>query len=291
MILGRPRLPNFIIMKPEKFPARLHILIARNSDQAIIIRRGPSKQTCVIGWDRKSHVFQLSQWLKGRIYERRCDISPSGKYWIYFAMNGKGYSNIGSWTAIARVPWLKAIAFFPKNDCWFGGGLFLEDDSYWLNGGYIDNHQSSFDSKEVKRNLTYRPPNYYGGECLNVYYNRLQRDGWQLIERSKKVYLDSETIFEKTLSRQWILQKICHAQIDSPPGKGCYWDEHIVYNQTGKSLISPDWEWAEWWDKSIYYAEKGCLYQIKIESFNQLSEPKLLHDFNDYQFEYKQAPY
>ncbi|MGK7957425.1 MAG: hypothetical protein AB4063_19555 [Crocosphaera sp.] len=278
-------------MKLKKFPARLHILMARNSDQAIIIRRGPSKHTCVIGWERKRNIFQVSQWLKGRIYERRCDISPSGTYWIYFAMNGKWYSGAGSWTAIARVPWLKAIAFFPKNDCWLGGGLFLDDNSYWLNGGYIDNNGLYFDTNEVKRNINYRLPNYYGGECLTVYYNRLQRDGWTLMEQTNWGTAESETIFEKTLSKQWILQKICHAQIFPPPGNGCYWDEHIVYNRTGQSLINPDWQWAEWWDHSIYYAEKGYLYKVQIESSDRLSKPQLLHDFNDYQFEFRQAPY
>ena len=287
-------------MEQEKFPARLHILMARKSDKAIIIRRGPSKYTCVIGWNRNSNIFQVSQWLKGRIYERRSDISPDGKYWIYFAMNGQWVRGVGSWTAIAKVPWLKAIVFFPKGDCWFGGGLFLDDNFYWLNDGpyghdfelaFDNNNYRFLDTNEVKRNRTYHPPNYYGGECLNVYYNRLQRDGWKLIERSKKAYFNSETILERQLSDKWILQKICHEQINSPPGKGCYWDEHIIYNTTGKLLVYPDWEWAEWWENSIYYAEKGCLYQVKIESPNQLSKPKLLHDFNDYKFDAIQAPY
>ena len=233
----------------------------------------------------------MSQWLKGRIYERRSDISSLGDYWIYFAMNGKWHCNVGSWTAIARVPWLKAIAFFPKGDCWFGGGLFLDNNSYWLNGGYIDNHELYFDSYKVKRNRTYTPPNYYGGECLTVYYNRLQRDGWKLIEWSDEVYLDSETVFEKKLYHQWILRKICHEQAGSPPGKGCYWDEHILYNDTGKLFIYPDWEWAEWLDNAIFYAEKGCLYRVQIEGCNQLSKPKLIHDFNDYKFEAIKAAY
>ena len=287
-------------MTQEKFPARLHILIARKSQKALIIRRGPSKQTCIIGWDRKSNSFRVSQWLKGRIYERRSDISPDGKYWIYFAMNGQWGRGVGSWTTIARVPWLKAIAFFPKGDCCFGGGLFVNNNSYWLNDGpyghdfelvFDKNNYHFFDTKAVKRNTNYRPPNYYGGECLNVYYNRLQRDGWKLIESSEKAYLNSETIFQKELSKQWMLQKIGHEQVGSPPGKGCYWDEHIVYHQTGKLLVYPDWEWAEWLDKSIYYAENGCLYQVKLKSSNQLSEPRLLHDFNNYTFECKQAPY
>ncbi|MEO1006151.1 MAG: hypothetical protein AAFW67_09940, partial [Cyanobacteria bacterium J06638_38] len=76
-------------MTTRQFPARLHILVAKNQDVGIVIRRGPSKEVCILGWERKTNTFTVSQWLKGRIYERRADISPSGKYWIYFAMNGK----------------------------------------------------------------------------------------------------------------------------------------------------------------------------------------------------------
>ncbi len=66
-------------------------------------------------WDRQCDRFQLGQWLKGRIYERRSDLSPDGKYLIYFAMNGRWQSEAcGAWTAISQAPYLKAIAIFPK---------------------------------------------------------------------------------------------------------------------------------------------------------------------------------
>jgi hypothetical protein len=32
-------------------PARVHIILARAADTAVIVRRGPSKQVCVLGWD------------------------------------------------------------------------------------------------------------------------------------------------------------------------------------------------------------------------------------------------
>ncbi|NET60672.1 MAG: hypothetical protein F6K47_32390 [Symploca sp. SIO2E6] len=277
-------------MKKEKFPARLHVLIASNSDQAIVIRRGPSKYTCVLSWDRKKNSFEVSQWLKGRIYERRADISPSGKYWIYFAMNGKWDSETkGSWTAIAKAPWLKAIALFAKGDCWHGGGLFLDDQTYWLNDGY--GHEPLFTSSKVTRNKSYQPQNYYGGECLHIYYNRLQREGWMLKHSSKKGKWNSETIFEKKLSHNWLLRKICHDQLGSPKGKGCYWDEHQLLNEHGDIFVKSSWEWAEGFDKSIIFAEGGILYQIFLQSSDKLSEPKLLHDFNEYKFEFRQAPY
>ena len=276
-------------MTTKQFPARLHVLIARNNENGIVIRRGPSKQVCVLGWDRRSNTFTVNQWLKGRIYERRSDISPSGKYWIYFAMNGKWDREAkGAWTAIAKVPWLKAIELLPKGDCWHGGGLFLDDQTYWLNDGF--GHESLFTSNEITRNRSYQPKNQYGGECLNVYYNRLQRDGWNLKNRDKEKW-HSLAIFEKKLPHGWKITKICHEQIGSPPGKGCYWDEHELQNQNGDILTKPRWEWAEWVDNAIFFAQNGCIYKITIVSSSSLNEDQLLHDFNNYKFEPKQAPY
>src|ERR1044072_1506626 len=107
-----------------QFPARVHALIPQNGKTAVVIRRGPSKRVCILSWNTETDEVSVSQWLKGRIYERRSDISPDGKYWAYFAMNGQWESEVkGAWTAIARTPWLKAISLFAKGDCWFGGGL------------------------------------------------------------------------------------------------------------------------------------------------------------------------
>src|SRR5215217_8408632 len=79
---------------PRSF-ARIHVLLASEAPLGVVIRRGPSKHVCTIGWERSRDEFQLGQWLNGRIYERRSDLSPDGKHLIYFAMNGK-------WSAEAR---------------------------------------------------------------------------------------------------------------------------------------------------------------------------------------------
>ena len=114
-----------------RFSARLHVVLARDAPLGVVFRRGPSKQVCTILWDRKTDKFSVGQWLKGRIYERRSDISQDGKYLIYFAQNGKWSSEVkGSWTAISKAPYLKAVAIFPKGDCWNGGGLFTSAIRY-----------------------------------------------------------------------------------------------------------------------------------------------------------------
>src|SRR5690242_7373271 len=99
--LGAPRPPK----EHGKFPARMHVLLAREAKVGLVIRRGPSKSVCTVLWDRKRDTFKLGQWMRGRIYERRSDLSPNGKLLIYFAMNGHWESETkGAWTAISRVP-------------------------------------------------------------------------------------------------------------------------------------------------------------------------------------------
>jgi hypothetical protein len=64
---------------------RIYVIKAAASPVAAVFRRGPSKQVQVLKWDMETDVFTPGRWFKGRIYERRCDVSPSGDYLIYFA--------------------------------------------------------------------------------------------------------------------------------------------------------------------------------------------------------------
>ena len=70
---------------PERIPARLHVILAREAPKAVVFRRGPSGQVCTLGWDLETDTFAMGQWLKGRIYEYRSDLSPDGELMIYFA--------------------------------------------------------------------------------------------------------------------------------------------------------------------------------------------------------------
>ena len=135
------------------------------------------------------------------------------------------------------------------------------------------------------------PSAWYGGECLTVYYNRLQRDGWTLTSLQSKRHPNLLTVFEKALPKGWTFQKICHASLSRPPGKGVYWDEHALVSDEGDFLAFPDWEWSEWVDDRLVYAEQGCLYRRAVTSGTHLGAPSLIHDFNGYRFEARPAPY
>lgn len=272
------------------FAPRLHVLLASHAPVGLVIRRGPSKQVATLLWDRRRDTFTLGQWLKGRIYERRSDLSPDGKYVLYFAMNGQWQSESkGAWTAIARAPYLKAVAFLPKGDCWHGGGLWTGNSTYWLNDGY--GHTVAHTTTAVRRDLTYQPPRQFGGECLGVYYPRLLRDGWTLVDRQKIGKWKDKDIFEKKIGKGWVLRKIAHAEIGPPMGKGNYWDEHeLVGPAEGQTIPCPTWEWAELDGKRLVWAAHGKLRAAKLHKDGPADEVEL-YDFNDMAFEALEAPY
>lgn len=278
-------------MSVPTFPARLHVLLAQGGSRAVVLRRGPSKEVCLIAWDRERNTFEEGQWLRGRIYERRCDLSPDGRYLIYFAMDGRfGGPLGGSWTAISRPPWLRALVLLRKGDGWHGGGLFTGPARYWLNDGY--GHHVVRDSKQLQRDLEHRPPHYFGGECPGVYYNRLLRDGWRLIEHTDADRSKGLTLFDKDLGGGWRLRKRAHEQVGAPIGKGCYWDEHeLEHEGRGLRIACPDWEWAERDRDHLLYTSGGCLYRVARPRADALDPPKLLHDFNPMKFVARPAPY
>lgn len=279
-------------MSEEAIAARLHVLLARDADTAVVFRRGPSKRVAAFSWDRRTDEVALGQWLKGRIYERRADLSPDGRHLIYFAFNGKGKSDAGnSWTAISRAPYLKALDLYKNIGCWEGGGLFLGNERYWFNNRYFDPNLDTLRHESgLQRDDAWRPAQRFGAECTGVYYPRLMRDGWRLLEHAEAGAWNSSTLFEKPLTNGWILRKYATEQTDPPPGKGCYWDMHeLRHEATLASIPCPDWEWAEWDRGALVWAEHGKLYRSKLHTDGV--RPELIHDFTDYPFTPVKAPY
>lgn len=277
------------MLQEKEFAPRLHVLMARDAPFGVVIRRGPSKQVCTIGWNRKDDTFKIGQWLKGRIYERRSDLSPDGKYMIYFAMNGHFNSeSSGAWTALCQAPYMKAVGFWPQGNCWFGGGLFVDNSTFWLNGRYVPEATTNPPLRRADQFPVYVD---YGGECPGVYYLRLLRDGWTLQSNEKFAAYDEVTTFEKSINDSWLLRKLAFAQINHPPGKGCYYDRHEIENRkTGEKIDGTDWEWAEVDGRRLVWAEAGKLFAARIGP-KGMGEKTELFDFNPLKFERLMAPY
>ncbi len=116
----------------------LFVILARERNTAIIIRRGPSKWYHLIRWDTNDDVFEHGAWIKGRIYEEKCDLSPDCRYFLYFFLPGTRIDDptLGTcWTAISRAPWMYALTLWPENTTYGGGGRFIDNFNVSL-GGY-----------------------------------------------------------------------------------------------------------------------------------------------------------
>jgi hypothetical protein len=167
----------------ERPPCRLHFLLAREALTGVLFRRGPSRWVRLIQWNVAADTFEPGQWFKGRIYEKRCDLSPDGTKLIYFAqkvnyrtLNDPAYSY--AWTAISRPPYLTALALWRKGDCWNGGGLFETNSRVWLNhaSGQSAHPDHQPNGLEVVDKIEQQ------GEDDTVLDNRLSRDGWKLVQ-------------------------------------------------------------------------------------------------------------
>jgi hypothetical protein len=109
----------------------MSVLLAKQANVGVILRRGPTAWWRVTLWDTKRDRFEGGQWFRGRIYPEKCDVSPDGKLFVYFAgkfnrrSEDKGYQD--TWTAVSRPPYLTALALWPIGDTWGGEGVFLDN--------------------------------------------------------------------------------------------------------------------------------------------------------------------
>ena len=184
---------------------RLYCLLARKAPVGVIFRRGPSNAVQLLTWNLITDEITEGQWFKGRIYERRCDLSPNGEYLIYFAAKHK--PPYGTWTAVSRPPYFTALALWPKGDCWGGGGLFdASEKGITLN--HSSCHMSLASDFRLPQNFKVRPHGEYsgGGEDNPIMSDRLKRDGWKEIQEGKykeNNYGSEKLWFEYTEPQVW----------------------------------------------------------------------------------------
>lgn len=113
---------------------RLHLFHARDAMTSVILRQGPTRVWRMILWDRATDTFQDGQWLKHKVYPERCDLSPDGRHFLYFALDGQWNAPTkGSYTAISQPPYFTVLRLFPQGDTWGGGGVFIDNRRFCIN--------------------------------------------------------------------------------------------------------------------------------------------------------------
>jgi hypothetical protein len=105
------------------------VFLAREASLGVVLRYGPADWWRLTLWNTENDVFEDGQWFRGRIDPMRCDLSPNGELFLYFAEKFrhrnaiKGYG--GSWSAVSRPPYFTALALWPHGG--FYDGFFMDN--------------------------------------------------------------------------------------------------------------------------------------------------------------------
>lgn len=280
---------------------RLYVLLARTAPFGVVFRRGPSKQVLLLRWNTLNDTFQSGQWLKGRIYERRCDLSPTGDLLVYCA--SKNRAPIYSWTAISRPPFLTALALWPKNDLWGGGGRFVSRTTLELN------HRG----RESKLAPGFSLPRWMKvtqfGECPGrgeddpIFSERLKREGWRLAGTPTKTKenFNAKMWFEFTPPIKWAKtnrkfpQHSLEMSILGIKEKDGPWyvTGHSVKSKDGRTDDIGRSDWADWSHSGdLLFARDGCLYRLPCQKgdLRRVQDAVKLADFSDLKFHPVEAP-
>ena len=213
----------------------------------------------LLTWDLKTDTVTPGQWLKGRTYPRRADLTPDGRHLIYFAMNGYWEGPMaGSWTAISRPPYWTALHIYPWGHCWDGGGLFLDNRRYWLNGTGTGSRALMTCGLAT---VDTPPPDLMPGmgECPKIYIPRLIRDGWAPESEGPDGRGNYGRTFTRPVARGWVLEKTFLSGLGTGPNRECHHDHHRLIGPDGPQDLGA--EWADVWKGDVLSARDGALWR------------------------------
>jgi hypothetical protein len=250
-------------------PCRLYVLLARSAPVGVVFRRGPTKWVQLIKWDTDADSFEQGQWFNGRIYERRCDLSPDGSKLIYFAsklnshtLNDSEYTY--AWTAISKPPYFTALALWPKGDCWHGGGLFEDNRTVWLN------HKPEVTKPHPEhkpRGLKIIPNPQACGEDEPVYKRRLIRDGWVLKKEGSYRYArggwqtEQSQVWQKVNQANGLTLVMELVEMNFSKVGGPYVEQFSLIKD-GLAIPVGLADWADWdYCNRLVVARKGKLFE------------------------------
>lgn len=258
---------------------RLHVITALACDKALVLRRGPSGMVASLLWNRACGSFEMGQWLKGRVYEHRCDLSPDARHMVIFARRDNASL---AWTALSRAPWLRAIEVFPQQHTWCGGGAFDRDGRLWLNGATLS-RESVADGVRLADSSAF-PHATDGFHMGDLYARMMMLRGWSHDSGSRY-----ETILTKPLWSGWTLE--LGFQLGRKNRGGISNRYALVNAGAGVRLEQPEWEWAEPFGDVLQFAQYGALQAATLDTRGAFVEQTVVSDLSAMTFEAIKAPY
>jgi len=276
---------------PTDPSTRIYGIVAREAPRVVLIRRGPSKHVLLISWDTIRHEFHAGQWFKGRIYEHRCDLSPSGDRLVYLAANNK--APLYAWTAVSRPPFLTALALWRNCGTWGGGGLFEGERALALNSG---GRLKPDDGFHLPKGFTVRPVATWAGrgEDDPIRTLRMVRDGWALDDEGTpgKYQRSARFNWEYVSPQRWskVRKKLRLERrvlgIGETNGPW-YTTEHRVFDDRGEIVLDVGLsDWADWsHSHELLFARDGRVFRAAVVEDGLLGTPQELIDLRALRFE------
>jgi hypothetical protein len=267
------------------YPCRLFCRLARQAAVGLIVRRGPSTWVQLSLWHTDTDEIEYGQWFHGRLLEDRCDLSPDGSLFIYFASK-YGRSQFDTWTAISRPPYFTALALWPLGDSWGGGGLFVDGKAVLLG----HNPSAAPAHKEHEPPSWLKVSMYSGGlgEIMPLSSERLFRDGWTRLQTGvwppdrKVLKLLEPEIFQKRHpdGKHVLLMK--YLGYDSKR-YGSPWTYEFSLKDTTRDqetlLEGATWADLDHRQRLVFTKNDGCLYADELRSAE--FSPQLLANLNN----------
>lgn len=268
----------------QKPPCRIYVILAREAPIGVIFRRGPSHWVQLIKWYTDTDTFELGHWFHGRIYEKSCDLSPNGDLLVYYALkigrrSPRTHEYTHTWIAISKPPWLTALALWFKGDACYGGGLFQDHQTLWINHspqipqpdkGYVPQSLDVILSHEVCNDRL-------------ISKTRLERDGWNLHQEIKY----HEITHGFATDTPEILCK-CHPEygvsllMESSFKKFDIVSRYSLEdNKTGERYPITGATWADWDQQGrLIFVKYGGLFTANLSEFAEI-EAIQIADFNN----------
>lgn len=280
----------------DQTPARLHVVLAREAPLAVILRRGPSVWVRAIVWHTDTDQFEPGQWLRGRIYGERCDLSPDGSLFLYFATQWhkqeEGYR--GAWTAISRPPYLTALALWPEGGTYGGGGTFIDRWTLWLNS-----------CRAASPHPDHLPPKRLRVVCSDDQLTnrdrraleRIKAQGWQEFYRPAQLpnlwgmHLDDPLVWHRARpsADRFYLARHYYGWIPDHYTGPDIVDYALGDRIENKEIRLEGANWADWDQRGrVIYARDGQVFAQEPEQVGTFARP--LVDLNDQTFEDIPAP-
>lgn len=291
------------VPRVDQNSARIDGLLAREAPIVVLFRRGPSKSVGLFRWDLRDDRIEEGQWFWGRIFTRRCDLSPNGELLCYFA--GRFKDPLGTWTAISRPPYLTALALWPNGDTWGGGGLFETHRTLGLNHSFGEAGETPWtprlDGLPLPRRFEVRPlhEGAGAGEDEPIESMRLVRDGWTWIEgpsretesRSGPIWITYDPPYARTKpiagshKREPLLLRVLLHGLKERDGR---WNVESGQIVTQEGAIVRDLGRIDWADTSpngdVLYSTAGCVWRLPRSAVKREGEPRLVADLNAHRF-------